>query len=283
MKKGIYITQSKYVKEVLKTFGMEDCKLVSTPMVTICKLTKQDELALVNEKEYRSMIRKLHYVVHSRSDIAHAIGIVARFQKNPNESHMRTTKRIFRYLKGTIDYGLWYPYARDFYLEVYAYANQVGNVDDKKSTSDGAFFLGRRLVAWTSKKQSCISQSIVEAKYVATYMNCTQVIQMKHILEGLKFKISKPIRILYDNTSAINISKNLVLHARTKNIEMKYHLLREKVQSKYVTMEHVSTMEQLTDIFTKPLPKTTFGYLRGELRVVPIHEVKLEAMDFINP
>ncbi|GLJ51112.1 hypothetical protein SUGI_1088090 [Cryptomeria japonica] len=192
MKEGIFITQSKYVKEVLKFFGTRDCKPVGTPMVTGCKLSKEDDSAPVDEKEYKSMIGKLHYAVHNRPNIAHAVGLVARFQKNLKESHMIATKRIFRYLKGTLDYGLWYPCAGDFDLNVYTNTDWAGNVDDKKSTIGGAFFLGGKLVSWSSKKHNCISQLITKDEYVAAYMNCTQAIWMKHILEGFKLKISEP-------------------------------------------------------------------------------------------
>lgn len=143
MKEGIFITQSKYIKEVLKTFGMKESKLVGTPMVTGYKLTKEDDLALVNEKEYRSMISKLH----NRLDIAHAVGIVAHFQKSSRESHLVAVKRILRYLKGTVDYVLWYPYNGDFDLKVFTNADWVGNVDDRKSTTGGVFFLSGRLVS----------------------------------------------------------------------------------------------------------------------------------------
>ena len=101
IKYGEYITQSKYVKELLKTFGLEDSKLVSTPMVTTHKLTKNDDSNKVNQTLYRSMIGKLQYVVHSRPDIALSIGIVARFSANPRENHLMAVKRIMRYLKGT--------------------------------------------------------------------------------------------------------------------------------------------------------------------------------------
>lgn len=273
MKNGVFITQSKYVKVVLKSFDMSDCKPVGTPMVTNCKLSKEDASKFVDEKEYMSMIVKLHYVVHLQPAIAHAVGIVARFQKNPKEAHLMTNKIIFRYLKGTVDYKLWYPYGGIFYLKAYTYSNWARNIDDRKSTIGGALFLGGRLVSWSSKNQSCTSQSTAEAEYVVAYMNCTQAMWMRHILEGLKIEISEPIKILCDNTSVINISKNHVLHARTKHIELKYHFLREKVQSKDVILEHVSTKEQLAYIFTKPLPKTTFEYLRSQLGVVPLHKV----------
>ena len=157
MKHGIFISQSKYIKEVLKTFGLEDSKPVSTPMVTSLKLSKNDESAEVNQTFYRSMIGKLQYVVHSRPDIALAVGIVARFSANPRENHLMAVKRIMRYLKGTEEYGLYYKKNDNFELKAYTDADWAGNIDDRKSTSGGAFFLGKRLVTWTSKKQSCTS------------------------------------------------------------------------------------------------------------------------------
>ena len=108
MKYGIYITQSKYVKEILKTFGLDDSRPVSTPMVTGHKLLKNDDSADVNQTLYRSMIGKLQYVVYSRPDITLSVRIVVRFPTNPKENHLMVVKRIMRYPKGTEDYGLYY-------------------------------------------------------------------------------------------------------------------------------------------------------------------------------
>lgn len=137
---------------MLKTFGMEDSKLVGTPMVTWCKLTKDDESTEVSQTLYRSMIGKMMYVVHSRPDIAHAVGIVARFFSNHKESHIVVVKRILRYLKKTKDYGLWYSKEGNFELWVYIDVDWARNIDDQKSRIGGAFFLGERLVTWISKK-----------------------------------------------------------------------------------------------------------------------------------
>ena len=125
---------------------MEDAKPVGTPMATRSKLTKEDETTEVNQTLYRFMIGKLMYVVHSRPGIAHVVGIVARYSANPRESHMIATKIILRYLKKTKDYGLWYPKEGKFEMKVYTDADWVGNVDDKKSTTGGAFFFGERHV-----------------------------------------------------------------------------------------------------------------------------------------
>lgn len=154
-------------------------------MVIGYKLSKQDDSPSIDENEYRSMIGKLHYVAHSRLDIAHDAGLVARFQKDHKETHLVVVKRISRYLKGTMDYGLWYSYKNNFSLEVFTDADWANNVDDQKRTTNGDFLLGGRLVAWKSKKQTCVSQSTTEAEYVAESMNCTQTIWMRHVLEGL--------------------------------------------------------------------------------------------------
>jgi hypothetical protein len=107
--KGLFISQTKYIKEMLKKFQMEDCKPMSTPMITGCKLSKDDESLNVDQTMYRSMIGSILYATTTRPYIMQDVGLVARFQYAPKETHMKVVKRIFRYLKGTLDFGLWYP------------------------------------------------------------------------------------------------------------------------------------------------------------------------------
>ena len=166
------------------------------------------------------MIGNLQYVVHIRLDIALAIGIVARFFANPRENHLMAVKRIMRYLKGTDDFGLYYKRSEKFELNAYTDADWGGNIDDRKSTCGGALFLGRRLVTWTSKKQSCTSQSTTKAKYVATAINCTNIVWIKHLLKGMKEEITEPMILYCNNTSAINISKNPMMHAKTSTLQL---------------------------------------------------------------
>ena len=134
-----------------------------------------------------------------------------------------------RYLKGIEDYGLWYKLGGNLDLKVFTDADWVGNINDKKSTSGGAFFLGKRLVYWTTKKKNCASQSIVEAEYVATVVNCSNIVWFKQLLEGMKVEIKELVVMFYDNTSAINISKNPVMHFKIKHIVIKCHFVRELV------------------------------------------------------
>lgn len=158
-------------------------------------------------------------------------------------------------------------------MEAYINADWGGNIDDRKRTSRGALFLGKRLVTWTSKKKICTSQSTAEAEYVATTINCTNIVLIKHLLKGMKEEIIELVILYCDNTSAINISKNPVMHTKTKHIAIKYHYLRELVEDKEVKMEYINKNEKTVDIFTKPLPKDAFKYLRGKLGVIPLTKV----------
>ena len=140
-----------------------------------------------------------------------------------------------------------------------------------KSMSGGVFFLGDSLVAWLSKKKGSISLSTTKVKYIDAATYCTQVLWMIQALADLEVKYATPIPIHCDNTSAISVSKNPVFHSKTKHIPIKYHFLREKVTNQIVQVHYIPTTEQIADIFTKPLPKTPFEYIRQKLGVISSH------------
>jgi hypothetical protein len=137
-----------------------------------------------------------------------------------------------------------------------------------EAPSGATFYLGEFLVSWLSKKQSSVSLSIAEAEYIAVAACCTQVLWMKQTLIDIQFKYDEPIPIYCDNTSAINISKNPVMHSKTKHIPIKYHFLWEQVAEKNIRVEYVGRKEQVADIFTKPLPRKAFEYLHQRLGVI---------------
>ena len=192
----------------------------------------------------------------------YAVGIFGQFQANPKESHLQAVKIIFKYLQETQELVLWYPNNVDLTLHSYTDADWARNVDDRKITSGGAFYMGPRLVSWFSKKQSSIDFSTVEAKYVAATSSCTQLLWMMQTLQDIQIKCSPPISILCDNTSAISISKNPIMHSNTKHIPIKYHFLREQVLEIFFKLEYVPSKEQFVDIFNNPLPMESFEYLR---------------------
>jgi hypothetical protein len=267
---GIFISQEKYLRAMLKRFQMEDSKSMSTPMVIGCKLSKDDDSPDVYQSSYRSMIGSLLYITTSHLDIMHAVGMVGRYQSAPKQSHLLAFKIIFRYLQGTMNYGLWYPRNHNFQLSVYSDADWANCVDERKSTSGGTFFLGDSLVSWLSKKQGSISLSTTEAEYIAAATCCNQVLWMIQTLADLEVNYIAPIPIHCDNTNAISVSKNPVFHSKTKHIPIKYHFLREQVTNSVVSLHFIPSKDQIADIFTKPLAQAQFEYLRQKLGVIPL-------------
>ena len=144
-------------------------------------------------------------------------------------------------------------------------------MDDRKSTSEGAFYLGQNLVSWHSKKQESVALSTIEPEFIAATATCTQVIWMKRQIEDLRIQCQSPIIIKCDNSSAINISKNPVQHSRTKHIDIRYHFLKDQVAQNEVKLEFIPTADQVADIFIKPLARDVFERLRTLLGVVPSH------------
>jgi hypothetical protein len=165
------------------------------------------------------------------------------FQFAPVETHLKEVKIIFRYLQGTLELGLWYPKDKEFNLTTHTDADSAGSIDDRKITSGGAFFLVKSLVSWSRKKQTSTSLSTIEAEYIVVASYCTQVLWMKKNLEYLQIKYNDPITINCENTSAISISKNPVMHSKTKHILIKYHFLKYQVTQKIVKMVYLDTKE----------------------------------------
>ncbi|XP_068498261.1 uncharacterized mitochondrial protein AtMg00810-like [Phaseolus vulgaris] len=165
-KEGIFLCQSKYCKENLKKFEMENCKVATTPMSTNCNMSAGEAGTIVDQTKYRGFISSLLYLTTSRPDIMFVVCLCARFQSSPRESHFKAAKRILKYLKGTTFVGLWYPSHSHVHLVGYSDSNFVGCKLDRKSTSGTCHPLGSSLISWHSKKQACVALSTAEAKYI---------------------------------------------------------------------------------------------------------------------
>ncbi|GJR95452.1 putative ribonuclease H-like domain-containing protein [Tanacetum coccineum] len=173
-KGGIFISQDKYVAEILKKFDLVNVKAAITPMETKVPLTKDEEAIDVDVHLYRSMIGSLMYLTASRPDIMYAVCVCSRFQVTPKISHLNAVKRIFKYLKGKPNLGLWYPRESPFDLASCSDNDYGGSNLDRKSTTSGCQFLGQRLISWECKKQTIVATSTTEAEYVAAVNCCGQ-------------------------------------------------------------------------------------------------------------
>ncbi|GJZ63395.1 uncharacterized mitochondrial protein-like protein [Tanacetum coccineum] len=198
--------------------------------------------------------------LHLSPDIVFAVCMCARYQAKPTEMHLTAIKRIFRYLKGTSNMGLWYPKDSGFELKAFADADYAGCHDTRRSTSGSAQFLGHRLVSWSSKKQKSTAISTTEAEYIALSGCCAQILWMRSQLRDYGFAFNK-IPMYCDNQSAIALCCNSVQHSRSKHIDIRHHFIKEQVERKVVELYFVETKYQLADIFTKALPRERFATL----------------------
>ncbi|GKF07781.1 hypothetical protein Tco_0042005 [Tanacetum coccineum] len=165
--------------------------------------------------------------------------------------------------------GLWYPKCSGFDLKGYSDSDYAGCNMDRKSTSGACQILGGKLVCWSAKKQQSVAMSSAEAEYVAAAGCCASILWMKSQLSDYDIHY-KMVPIFCDNTSAIAISNNLVLHSRTKHIDIRYHFIRDHILKGDIELHFIPTEYQLADIFTKPLDEPTFTRMKAELGMLNI-------------
>ncbi|GJZ33377.1 retrovirus-related pol polyprotein from transposon TNT 1-94 [Tanacetum coccineum] len=262
--RGIFINQAKYANEILKKFDLHKSDPVDTPMVERTKLDEDLSGIPVDQTKYRSMIGSLMYLTASRPDLVFAVCMCARYQSRPTKKHLEAVKRVFRYLQGSINMGLWYPKDTAMALTAYADADHAGCQDTRRSTSGSAQFLGDKLVSWSSKKQTSTSISSTEAEYIAMSGCCAQILWMRSQLSDYGFAYNR-IPMYCDNKSAIALCCNNVQHSRSKHIDIRHHFIREQVEKGVVELYFVRTEYQLADIFTKALPRERFEFILPRL------------------
>ncbi|GKA71068.1 putative ribonuclease H-like domain-containing protein [Tanacetum coccineum] len=257
---GIFISQDKYVAEILKKFDFVSVKTASTPIETQKPLVKDEEASDVDVHLYRSMIGSLMYLTASRPDIMFAVCACSRFQVTPKTSHLSAVKRIFRYLKGKPKLGLWYPRVSSFDLEAYSDSDYAGANLDRKSTTGGCQFLGRRLISWQCKKQTIVGTSTTEAEYVAAANCYGQVLWIQNQILDYGFNFMN-IKIYIDNESTICIVKNPVYHSKTKHIAIRHHFIRDAYENKLIQVLKIHTDDNVADLLTKAFDVSRFQFL----------------------
>ncbi|GJV91363.1 putative ribonuclease H-like domain-containing protein [Tanacetum coccineum] len=220
---GIFISQDKYMIEILKKFGFTDVKTA----------------------------RNLWKPISLCSKI---------YQVNLKVSHLHAVKRIFRYLKGQPKLGLWYPKDSPFDLVAYTDSDYAGTSLDKKSTKRGCQFLGCRLISWQCKKQTVVANSTTKSEYIPASNCCGQVLWIQNQLLDYGYNFMQT-KIHIDNESTICIVKNPVFHSKTKHIEIRHHFIRDSNEKKRILMIKIHTDQNVADLLTKAFDVSRFQYL----------------------
>ncbi|GKE89470.1 hypothetical protein Tco_1566945 [Tanacetum coccineum] len=233
-------------------------------MVEKSKLDEDKEGKAVDRSHYHDMIGTLLYLTACRPYLQFAICIYARYQAWPIEKHLHAVKRIFQYLRGTVNQGLWYPKDSSISLTTFPEADHAGSQDTCRCTSSSMQFLGDRLVSWSSKRQKSAAISSTEAEYIAMSGCCAQILWMRSQLTDYGLGFNK-ILMYGDNKSAIALCCNNVQHSRSKHIDIRFHFIKEHVENGVIELYFVNTEYQVADIFIKSLTSERIEFLINKL------------------
>jgi hypothetical protein len=258
--KGIYLSQRKYILDLLSETGMTGCRPAYTPIEHNHRLVKEGG-SPVDREQYQRLVGRLIYLSHTRPDIAFAVSVVSQFMHDPRSHHLNAVMRIIRYLKGCPGRGLLYASHGNLQVECYTDADWAVSLDDRRSTSGYCTFVGGNLVTWRSKKQHVVAKSTAEAELRAMAHGVCEVLWLKILLMELGLFQHKPLLLYCDNKAALDIAHNPMQHGRTKHIEIDRHFIKEKLDHGIICMPYVSSSDQLADILTKGLPEKVFSSL----------------------
>ena len=257
----ISLSQRQYIINALERYNMSDCNPIGTPMDPGAHLSSSmspqspEEQKAMEDIPYLSAVGTLQYLATStRPDISYAVGVLARFNKNPGIEHWKAVKHLFQYLKGSLDYKLVYgPSDSRQLFTTYTDSDHGGNPDNGRSTGGYAIIIGGGAVSWSSRLQSVVSLSTTEAEYIAAVEAGKEIIWMQNLLTEFGFDFTSPSPLLIDNNSAVSVAKNPEHHGRMKHLDLRFHWLRDTVEAGHISPIHIPTTEQAADIFTKPL------------------------------
>ncbi|GJV54631.1 putative RNA-directed DNA polymerase [Tanacetum coccineum] len=262
---GISICQKKYAREILARFKMEDCNGVKNPIVPGCKLVKDDHSGFVNATLYKQMVGCIMYLTATRPDLMFVVSLLSRYMEAPTEQHMAAMKRVLRYIKGTSSFGVCYKKNGSDQLVAFSDSDYAGDYDNRRSTSGYVCFLSGAAVAWSSKRQPIVTLSTTEAEFVAATTCACQVIWLRRILRHIGLLQEESTIVVCDNMSTIRLSRNPVMHNRSKHIDVRYYFLRDLVIEGVIELKYCNTQAQIANLMTKPLKLDQFEKLRSRL------------------
>ncbi|KAI5346452.1 hypothetical protein L3X38_014331 [Prunus dulcis] len=269
---GLFVSQTKYAKDLLHKAGMQSCRACSTPCKPHNQILTDCGEPLSDPTMFRSVVGALQYLTFTRPDLAYAVNTVCQYMNNPTDVHWLLVKRILRYVQGTLRLGINFTsistrVSDRWQLSAYSDADWAGDINTRRSTTGFVVFLGPNPISWQSKKQGSVSRSSTEAEYRALANTAADIAWIRQVLQDVNYFLPNPPVMYCDNLSALALSSNPVYHSRIKHLDIDYHFVREKVQKKDLLVQYVPTEEQVADVFTKGLHSPIFSRHCSHLRL----------------
>ncbi|THH19984.1 hypothetical protein EUX98_g8666 [Antrodiella citrinella] len=270
-KHSITLHQSKYIRTILDRFHQADAHTVSTPLDQSAKLCARTNIATGTSPEfpYANAIGSLMYAaVSTRPDISYAVQTLSQFTSNFDQSHINAVKHVFRYLKATPTLGITFR-TSDVTLSGYSDADWGQDLTNRRSISGYFFMIGRSPISWSSKKQSTVALSSMEAEYLALSHATKESIWLRSLLRELGFPQANPSIIFCDNQSAIAFTRDNQFHARSKHIDIRHHFIRETIASKDIDVTYTPSQSNSADLLTKPLNRVAHARALALIGISP--------------
>lgn len=266
--KGIFLSQKKYINDILRDSDMEECNAAPAPLPCGLKLSITEGELLDEPNVYRRLVGRLLYLGITRPNLSYCVQHLSQFVNTPRVPHLRAALHVLKYLKGTLDNGLWYSADSGINLSAYSDADWSSCQFSSRSLSAYAVFLGHNLVSWKTKKQRSVSKSSAEAEYRSMSATASELVWLQGLLEDLHVTVPLPVCMHCDNTSAEHLAQNPMFHDKTKHLKREMHYVREQVENGFIKTKHVSSSNQLADLLTKALPSSQHHLLSSKLGLV---------------
>lgn len=270
---GLHLSQTHYAYSILERAQMVDCQPMPTPL-DLKHNPPIDSEPLSDPTSFRGIVGSLQYLTLTRPDLSFSVNFVSQFMHSPTHAHLKYVRRILRYLKGTIHYGLNLRSDTTLALSAFSDADWAGCPTTRRSTTGYCTFLGSNIISWCAKKQSTVARSSTEAEYRAMAHTAAELTWLGYILSDLRIFPPHPPKLFADNVSALFLTVNPVFHARSKHIALDYHYVRERVAQGALITQHIPSTCQLADVFTKSVPKARLAFFRHKLCLQPRHSLR---------
>ncbi|KAL0322924.1 UNVERIFIED_CONTAM: Retrovirus-related Pol polyprotein from transposon RE1 [Sesamum angustifolium] len=261
---GTYVNQAKYLHDILVDCKVLDARATATPLPPGIKFDNSTDALLSSPNRYRRLVGRLLYLGFSRPDIS-LLQQLSQFLQHPRVPHWDTAIYLLRYLQGTPDLGLFFPANTSLQLCAYSDSDWASCPDSRRSLTGYCVFLGGALISWKTKKQVTVSRSSVEAEYCSMASTVCELLWIRYLLHEFRISPLLPIPFWCDNKAAIHIAENPVFHERTKHLDIDCHLVREQFKQGFIAPQHISSNNQIADIFTKSLSAPAFTSLLAKL------------------